>query len=62
MPRFRYLKSNIALPPGSPSSAVVRELLRLVFEKYRWFVPRRYEHGPSFEKQLASGPIDYGAL
>ncbi|MFY0528426.1 hypothetical protein ACN28I_36465 [Archangium gephyra] len=62
MPRFRYLKSDIALPPGRPSSAVVRELLRLVFEKYRWFVPRRYEHGPSFEKQLAPGPIDYGAL
>lgn len=62
MPRFRYLKSNIDLPPGCPSSAVIREFLRLVFEKYRWFVPRRYEHVPSFEEPLDPDRIDYGAL
>ncbi|MCY1082002.1 hypothetical protein [Archangium lansingense] len=62
MPRFRYLKSNIDLPPDCPSSAVIREFLRLVFEKYRWFVPMRYEHVPSFEEQLDPDRIDYDAL
>jgi hypothetical protein len=62
MPRFRYLTTFINLPPGRPSSGVVREFLRLVFENYRWFAPRRYEHVPSFEKQLDPGHIDYGAL
>jgi hypothetical protein len=62
MPRLRYLTTYINLPPGSPSSDVIRAFLRLTFEKYRWFVPRRYEHGPSFEIPLDPNCIDYDAL
>ncbi|OJT19757.1 hypothetical protein BO221_36065 [Archangium sp. Cb G35] len=41
---------------------MIREFLQLVFEKYQWFVPRRYEHLPSFEKTLDPDRIDYDVL
>lgn len=62
MSRLRYVTTDICLPPGRPSSAVVREFLRLVFEKYRWFVPTRYDSIPAFDQQLDPQCIDYGAL
>jgi hypothetical protein len=62
MPRLRYLKSTIALPPGCPPSAVVREFLRLVFEKYRWFVPMRYGWFATWDQKIEPNHIDYDAL
>jgi hypothetical protein len=59
---MRYLTTNIDLPPGWPSSAVVRELLQYIFMKYRWFVPARYGSLPSFDEQLDPQRIDYDAL
>jgi hypothetical protein len=31
--------TNVHLPPGPPSTTVVRRLLQLAFEEYRWFPP-----------------------
>jgi len=36
------LVTDIALPPGRPAAATVRDLLRLCLETFRWFVPARY--------------------
>ncbi len=36
------LDTKFSLLPGALSLSVVRELFRLVFEKYRWFSPVRY--------------------
>ncbi|WP_309896562.1 hypothetical protein [Archangium sp.] len=42
---MRHFETRIALPPGLLSSTVVREILQLGIEQYRWFVPRRYGTG-----------------
>jgi hypothetical protein len=58
----RYLSTEISLPPGPPSGAVIEEFLRLVFEKYRWFAPRRYGKSASWDEELDPNQIDYSAL
>ncbi|WP_257461600.1 hypothetical protein [Archangium lipolyticum] len=58
----RYLSTDIYLPPGPPSSVVIEKFLRLVFEKYRWFVPVRYGRSPSWDERLEPGHINYDAL
>ncbi len=58
----RYLSTEICLPPGPPSGAVIEEFLRLVFEKYRWFAPRRYGSFASWDEELDPNRIDYSAL
>ncbi|NPC86744.1 hypothetical protein HPC49_52245, partial [Pyxidicoccus fallax] len=56
-----YLDTSFWLPPVPPSAAVVRELLRRVFEQYRWFQPVRY--GLVFtDEQLDPAHIDYDAV
>ena len=62
MPRLRYLTTHINLPPGCPSGAVIREFLRLVFEEYGWFAPRRYGYFATWNQKLALRRIDYDAL
>jgi hypothetical protein len=58
---MQYLKTKIYLPPGLPSAALVCRLLRLIFEQYRWFQPRRY--GVAFlDGKLNPERIDYDAL
>ena len=47
---MRHLETHIELPPGLLSPGAVRELLRLGFEQYRWFVPMRYGTGSLREK------------
>jgi hypothetical protein len=58
---MQYLTTRIGLPPGVPSRQMLQELLRLVFEKYRWFQPVRYGYA-SLKKNLDPEHIDYGAL
>ncbi|HYO52367.1 hypothetical protein [Archangium sp.] len=58
---MRYLATHIELPPGLLSSTVVRELLRLGLEQYRWFVPMRYGTG-SLEEKLDPKHINFKAL
>jgi hypothetical protein len=49
------------LPPAPPSTSVVRELLRRIFEEYRWFQPLRY--GRVFtDERLNPRHLDYDAL
>jgi hypothetical protein len=57
----RALKSEIALPPGLLSRAVVRELLRLILEEFRWFVPARYG-GPALDHVFLRGAIGVEAM
>jgi len=58
---MRHVSTYISLPPGVPSSAVIRELLQLVFSKYRWFAPTRY--GMAFlDGKLSPESIDFDAL
>ncbi|RYZ40912.1 MAG: hypothetical protein EOO71_14065 [Myxococcaceae bacterium] len=54
---LRYLLTQISLPPGVPSEAVVRTFLKSAFEEYRWFEPARF-----LNEQLDPKRIDYDAL
>jgi len=47
---MRHFETRIALPPGLLSPTIVREVLRLGFEQYRWFAPMRYGTGVFWEK------------
>lgn len=47
----REVDTEICLPPGVLPRAMVREILRLVFEELRWFAPGRY--GSSSMKHIA---------
>jgi hypothetical protein len=47
---MRYLETHISLPPGLLPTTLVREILRLGFEQYRWFTPMRYGTGVFWEK------------
>ncbi len=42
---MRHLETHIGIPPGLLPTTVVREILRLGLEQYRWFIPRRYGTG-----------------
>jgi hypothetical protein len=57
---LKYVNTTITLPPGTLSSARVRMLLMLVLERYKWFIPKKYNRG--ILKPLASGSIDYQPL
>ena len=48
---MRHLRTKIALPPGLLSNTSVREVLRLVFEEFRWFPPVRYPKPMDAETQ-----------
>jgi hypothetical protein len=55
------LTTQIYLPPGVPTGAVIRELLQRAFEKYRWFSPARF--GMAFlDGRLDPNGIDFAAL
>jgi hypothetical protein len=41
MPRKSF-DTHIYLPPNTPSTAVARDFLSLVFKTFRWFTPARY--------------------
>lgn len=58
---IQYLETLISLPPGLPSPEMVHELLRLMFEKFRWFPLVRYGTA-AFDERMAPGPINYRAL
>lgn len=47
---MRHFETRIELPPGLLSPTIVREVLRLGFEQYRWFAPMRYGTGALWEK------------
>jgi hypothetical protein len=47
---MRYLETHLSLPPGLLPTTVVREILRLGFEQYKWFTPMRYGTGVFWEK------------
>jgi hypothetical protein len=55
------LLTRISLPPGRPSHTLMRELLRLVFEEFRWFEPRRYGD-EALPDRIDPAHIDYDAL
>jgi hypothetical protein len=57
----RHLTTEIWLPPGVPTSSVIREFYRRVFEEYRWFRPVRYARA-FLDKRLDPDHIDYDAL
>jgi hypothetical protein len=59
---IQHLSTDISLPPGLPSGLVIKEFLQLVFEKYRWFVPRRYGWFASWNKEVDPDCIDYDEL
>ena len=44
-PKSRSLATRFSLPPGLLSREQVRELLRLIFDEFRWFVPIWYGTG-----------------
>ena len=48
------LDTYIHLPPGPPSSDVLRQFLRLVFDEFRWFAPVRYGY-VSTEERIPPG-------
>jgi len=58
----KYLTTEISLPPGPPSSRVIREFLRLIFATYRWFTPMRYGWFASWDQKVDPERIDYDAL
>ncbi|MGZ3457961.1 MAG: hypothetical protein ACXU86_05570 [Archangium sp.] len=59
---MRYLSTKISLAPGLPSSAVVREFLRLVFAEYQWFTPMRFGWFATWDRKIDPERIDYDAL
>ncbi|WP_257461604.1 hypothetical protein [Archangium lipolyticum] len=58
---MRHLETQIELPPGLLSSAVVREFLRLGLEQYRWFTPMRYGTG-TLRETLDPKHVDFDVL
>ena len=58
---MRHLETQIELPPGLLSTTVVREVLRLGFEQYRWFTPMRYGTG-TLRHKLPPERTDFDAL
>src|SRR4051812_29202310 len=58
---MRSIRTRVALPPGLPSSVVVRELLRLVFEEFQWFTPVRYGWA-DMDRLVLPGQIGFDAL
>jgi hypothetical protein len=58
---MRHFETHIALPPGLLSSTVVREILRLGLEQYRWFTPIRYGTG-TLRHELNPNHIDVDVL
>jgi hypothetical protein len=50
------LDTYIHLPPGPLSSNVLRQLLRLVFDEFRWFAPARYGYASTAEKIPQASP------
>ena len=59
---MKYLTTEISLPPGPPSSGVIREFLRLIFTTYKWVQPMRYGWLPSWDQKIDPERIDYDAL
>lgn len=57
----RYITTHFSLPPVPPTPAEVRDLLRRLFEEYRWFQPVRYGRF-RYEGRLEPRRIDYDAL
>ncbi len=57
----RYFTTCIYPSPGSLTHDTVREVFRLVFEDYGWFLPERYGHARS-NRLLDPHHIDYDAL
>jgi hypothetical protein len=57
----RYVTTHINLPPVPPTPSEVRELLRRLFEEYRWFQPVRYGRF-SYDGRLEPQRIDYDGL
>ncbi len=58
---MKYVTTYISLPPGTPSSSLVREFLHQVFKKHSWFRPVQY--GRAFtDGRLNPDHIDFDAL
>ncbi|MFP2926851.1 hypothetical protein ACLESO_16955 [Pyxidicoccus sp. 3LG] len=57
----RYITTRFNLPPVPPTPLEVRELLRRLFEEYRWFQPVRYGR-LTYDERLDPRRIDYDAL
>jgi hypothetical protein len=58
---IKRFDTQLGLPPGRPSSALVSEFLSLTLREFRWFEPRRYGHA-SLENAIDSSRLDLGAL
>ncbi len=57
----KHLDLQIRLPPGRPSCDLVREVLELVFRRYRWFEPKRYSSA-SLDRELDPAPTELAPL
>ncbi|WP_164008583.1 hypothetical protein [Pyxidicoccus trucidator] len=55
---MKHISTYVRLPPGRPAAGVVRELLDLVFNQYRWFQPVSYGRFGD-EARLVPGRSDY---
>jgi len=58
---MQYFTTRIELFPGKPSRLVVREILRVIFEQYKWFRPMGYGYA-SVKEKIDPERIDYDAL
>ncbi len=58
---MNYISTFIRLPPGIPSSDIVRELVHLAFREYRWFQPVHYGRAV-MHGHLPPGATDYSGL
>jgi hypothetical protein len=58
---MQYFTTKISLLPNEPPRPVVRELLRVIFEQYRWFRPIGYGYA-SVREKIDPEHIDYDAL
>ena len=52
-----HCETTIYLPPGVPSPNKVGELIRMVFDEFNWFQPRRYGYA-THEKPFAGGTYE----
>jgi hypothetical protein len=58
---IKCFDTQLGLPPGRLSSAVVGEFLSLILREFRWFEPRRYGYA-SFEYAIDPSRLDFGEL
>jgi hypothetical protein len=58
---IKRFNTQLGLPPGRPSSAVIRDFLSLVLCEFHWFEPRRYGYA-SLKEPIDPSHLDLNAL